>query len=362
VLDDVAGDFFRQREWETHNLFYGRYFDGTWAECHRRISGRRVNSDEMADARQKEIQRRDALARVDAAATGPEQRDHRGHCQQQQFAVKSHSASINQPDMMATFNSAPRPETKWKFAAGILILAAGILFAGEEQTQISAAFAKKEFERAQIQFQSDKNNPTNAWQFARAAFDYAEFSTNDTQRANLANQGIAACHPLVAHEPKLAAGHYYLAMNLGQLARTELIGALALVKEMEPEFQKAGELDPLLDHAGPKRNLGLLYRDAPGWPVSVGNPSKSESLLKQAVKLAPDYPENYLHLIEAYLKWNETDDAKKELRALDIIWPTAQKNLTGDKWAQSWDNWSTRRTAARKQLGITPGTAKSAAN
>jgi tetratricopeptide (TPR) repeat protein len=256
--------------------------------------------------------------------------------------------------MMATFNSTPRPETKWKFAAGIFILAAGIMLAGEEQTKISADFAKKEFERAQSQFQSDKNNPTNGWQFARAAFDFAEFATNDTQRADLANQGIAACRPLVAREPKLATGHYYLAMNLGQLARTELIGALALVKEMEPEFLTAGKLDPQFDHAGPERNLGLLYRDAPGWPVSIGNPSKAQSFLKQAVKLAPDFPENYLHLIESYLKWNELDDAKKELRALDAIWPAAQKNLTGDKWAQSWDNWFARRAAARKQLLATP--------
>ena len=185
------------------------------------------------------------------------------------------------------------------------------MWPGEAPWEISAAFAKKEFETAQGRFQSDANNPTNAWQFARAAFDYAEFSTNDTQRAALANQGIAASHTLVVGEPELAAGHYYLAMNLGQLARTEYLGALTLVKEMEPEFKAAGELDPQFDHAGPKRNLGLLYRDAPGWPVSIGNPSKAQSLLKQAVKLAPDFPENYLHLIESYLKWNEPDDAQE---------------------------------------------------
>ena len=255
---------------------------------------------------------------------------------------------------MATFNSQPNRVAKWKSAAGIFIFAAGIIFAGEEQTKISRAFAEKEFYRAQAQFQSDKNNPTNDWQFARAAFDLAEFSTNDTQRADLANQGIAACRPLVAHEPKLAAGHYYLAMNLGQLARTEYLGALALVKEMEPEFQKAGKLDPLFDHAGPERNLGLLYRDAPGWPVSVGNPSKAQYLLKQSVKLAPDYPENYLHLVESYLKWNDPDSAKSELHALDAIWPAARTNFIGDKWMQSWDNWSMRRDAARKQLGAVP--------
>jgi hypothetical protein len=254
---------------------------------------------------------------------------------------------------MATFYSKPRRATKWTSAAGILVLAAGIMLAGEAQWNISAAFAEAEFHRTQAKFQSDAKNPTNAWQFARAAFDYAEFSTNDIERAALANQGIAACRPLVAREPKIAAGHYYLAMNLGQLARTELVGALALVKEMEPEFKAAGELDAQLDHAGPERNLGLLYRDAPGWPASIGNPSKARSLLRQATKLAPDYPENHLHLIESYLKWNESDGAKRELRTLDAVWPAARTNLTGEKWEQSWDDWSKRRAAARKQLAIT---------
>jgi hypothetical protein len=54
------------------------------------------------------------------------------------------------------------------------------------------------------------------------------------------------------------------------------------------------------------------------------------------------------------LKWNEPGDAKKELRALDAIWPAARTNLTGGKWEQSWDNWSTRRDDARKQLAAAP--------
>jgi tetratricopeptide (TPR) repeat protein len=254
---------------------------------------------------------------------------------------------------MATFNSMRRAQG-WKTVAAVLLLAGGILFADDSPRKISEAFAEKEFYRAQAKLQSDQNNPTNAWQFACAAFDFAEFSTNNAQRADLANLGIAACRPLVAREPKLAAGHYYLAMNLGQLARTELIGALDLVKQMEPEFKTAGQLDELLDHAGPERNLGLLYRDAPGWPASIGNPSKAQALLRQAVRLAPDYPENHLHLIESYLKWKENSSAKRALLALDNVWPSAQTNLTGVKWAQAWDDWAARRIAARKQLADLP--------
>jgi len=42
---------------------------------------------------------------------------------------------------------------------------------------------------------------------------------------------FAATHR--ARSENFAAAHYYLAMNLGQLARTKSVGALKLVKQME---------------------------------------------------------------------------------------------------------------------------------
>jgi hypothetical protein len=253
---------------------------------------------------------------------------------------------------MATFNSEPARTAKRAAATAVfLILSAVILLAGQTDWKTSAEFARAEFQRAQTQFQSDAKNPTNAWQFARAAFDLAEFSTNDLQRADLARQGIAAARALVAREPKLAAGHYYLAMNLGQLARTEFLGALRLVREMEREFLTAAALDARLDHAGPERSLSLLYGEAPGWPVSIGNQHKARPFAEQAVQLAPEYPENQLNLIEGYLRWAEPDAAKKQLSALETIWPAARTNFAGAKWAHRWDDWSLRRAAARKQLG-----------
>jgi hypothetical protein len=253
---------------------------------------------------------------------------------------------------MATANSKTRPAVPWTFIAGILILAAGILLADEAQRKIFAAHAGAEFQHAQSRFQSNANS-TNAWQFARAAFDFAEFATSDAQRAALANQGIAACRQLIAREPKSAAAHYYLAMNLGQLARTKFLGALKLVNEMEREFQKAGELEAAFDYAGPERNLGLLYRDAPGWPASIGNKRTACYYSERAVRLAPDYPANRLNLLESYLIWNERSEAGRELQALDAIWPVAQTNLTGEIWAPDWDDWSARRDAARQKLAET---------
>jgi hypothetical protein len=251
----------------------------------------------------------------------------------------------------ATFNSQYGCAAKWRFAAAIFLFAtAAIVFADDARDKIFVARAEAEFHRAQIQFQADANNPTNAWQFARACYDFADFATNDTERATIAVQGIAACRQSLARESNSAPAHYYLAMNLGQLARTELLGALKLVKEMEREFKTASGLDAHFDFAGPERCLGLLYRDAPGWPTSIGSKRKAKNYLELAQKLAPDYPENHLNLIESFLQWRESDDAKRALNALDSLWPDAQKKITGEIWEQNWDDWSARRAVARKKI------------
>src|SRR5260370_20620318 len=167
-----------------------------------------------------------------------------------------------------------------------------------------AGSAQKTFLDAEPNY---KHNPTNAevaWRFAEATFDWAEYATNSAQRAELAEKGIAASRKAVAGAPHSVAGHYYLGMNLGQLARTKSFGALKLVGQMEHEFTIARDLDEHFDHAGPDRNLGLLYRDAPALG-SIGSRTKARQHLQRAVQLAPDFPENRLNLIEADLKWGD---------------------------------------------------------
>ena len=254
---------------------------------------------------------------------------------------------------MAILNPKTRGATRGRLAAAIFLSAAvGIVFADESRNPVFAARAGAEFHRAQTQFQSHTNDSAAAWQLARACYDFAEFATNNTERAALAEQGIAACRQLLMHEPKSAPGHYYLGMNFGQLADAEApsLAAYKLVHEVEHEFKSAAELDEHFDFAGPVRNLGELYFQAPGWPLSVGGKHKAREWLERAVKLAPDYPENHLNLVEARLKWNDRAGAQRELKTLDTLWPDAQKVFTGEAWERSWNEWSTRRDAARKKL------------
>ena len=145
-------------------------------------------------------------------------------------------------------------------------------------------------------------------------------------------------------------GHYYLAMNLGELAETKTVGALKLVPQMETEFKTALSIKDDFDYAGPDRNLGLLYLQAPGWPLSIGSKSKSRHHLQQALMRSPEYPENLLNLIEAELTWNERPAAAKHLDDLDKLWPKAKTALNTPEWEINWVDWDARRIDLRNKI------------
>jgi hypothetical protein len=234
----------------------------------------------------------------------------------------------------------------------LIFVVAPSAFGGVETDKIFAARAEKEFLRAQAQFESHTNDSAAAWQFSRASFDLADCATNETQRADIAKLGIAASRQLLDREPKSAPGHYYLAMDQGELAQAEApsIAAYKLVKEIEREFKTAADLDEQFDYAGPARNLGLLYRDAPGWPLSIGGKRKAAEWLERAAAIAPAYPENQLNLAETQLKWRLRDDTEKTLKNLDSIWPAAQTNFAGAAWESSWRDWIARRGAVKAEF------------
>lgn len=186
---------------------------------------------------------------------------------------------------------------------------------------------------------ADPASDTLGWQFARACFDLADIATNNVQRAAAALEGTAAARAVTLRTPGLAAGHYYLALNLGQTARTRGLSALKLVSEMEGILKKAITLDASFDHAGPDRSLAIVYRDAPGWPLCVGSKSKAREHLRKAVALAPDYPENRFYLIESLLKWGERGAALVEIKAAEEILPAARTKFSGPAWADEWAAW-----------------------
>jgi hypothetical protein len=234
-----------------------------------------------------------------------------------------------------------------------ILLAATMDAAGQAATNsIFAVRAQKAFNLAQKNYLADTNSTVAALELARTSFDLADLAANNSRRAEIARTGIAACRQWLARAPKSAPGHYYLAMNLGELAQAEApsIAAYKLVHEVEREFTEAAELDVHFDHAGPARSLGELYFQAPGWPFSVGSKHKAHEWLERAAALAPDYPENQLNLAEAQLKWRQREALEKTMKTLDAGWPAARTNFTGEVWEQSWLDWNTRRVAVKAEF------------
>ncbi len=221
----------------------------------------------------------------------------------------------------------------------------------EEIPAPTQAQAYNWFVVARSNYLANVGNTTSAWKFAQACFEWAEFATNDTQRAGIAEEGIGAAKFAAEMEPKSAPAHFYLAMNKGQLARTRSLGALSLVKEMEQSFLLSAKLDPAFDFAAAHRSLGMLYLEAPGWPASIGSKSKARRHLEKAVELAPDYPTNHLTLMDAYIRWGDQSALTTAMNRYRRILPKARDKYNGALWQNSWRNWDREwRTILAKSL------------
>lgn len=213
---------------------------------------------------------------------------------------------------------------------------------------------QRNYDSARQNYEAHPDDDRVAWQFGHASFDRAEYARDGEERASLANAGIAACLKVTQRNPGLAEGHYYLGLNLAQLARTKMLGALPIVREMEREWLAAAAVDENLDYAGADRYVGLLYRDAPGRPLSVGNTGKARHYLQRAVELYPNFPENELNLIETYLMWKKTNSATAELDKLRQSLPAAHKEFSSEYWQDSWRDWNARLGKIDAALGNTP--------
>lgn len=244
-----------------------------------------------------------------------------------------------------------------KVAAGILlafILAGsdgglpGLLPAQGVETD-PLALANRSYQTTKAQLRSRPNDDEAGWQFGRACFDLADVATNSDMRADIASQGIAACEKVLARSSNSVGAHYYLGMDQCQLARTRGLSAFKLIKSIQREFTTCLDLDEKFDFAGPDRNLGLLYRDAPAI-ASIGSRSRARQHLQRAAELAPEYPENGLNLTESCLDWSDRNGARRALKALEEAWPKARARLTGPDWSASWKDWEARLAKVKKKV------------
>lgn len=211
------------------------------------------------------------------------------------------------------------------------------------------AHAYTNYVASKTECQPDSTNTPALIRLAAACADLADLATNHAQRAKVAEEGMHSARKALDRSQTNAAAHFFLALNIGQLAQTKSLGALSLVKEMEQELLKAIELGPEVEHGGPDRSLGLLYRDAPGAPFSIGSDSKAREHLHKAIEIAPDYPDNYLTLLESDVMWRNHPELHSTMAAYEKLLPGARKKYSGPEWEQAWRDWDERWQKIRRK-------------
>lgn len=248
--------------------------------------------------------------------------------------------------MIAIFNSGRFAQRALGILAAFWALAGGSAIAETVSNVAAIAPVKRAYDASREVWQKTPADGDAAWQFARACFDLAE--VDDANRAQIAEEGIDACRKSLQRHTN-AGTYYYMALNFGQLARTKKLGALKLVSDMEAALKKAIELDPKFDFAGPHRTLGMLYRDAPGWPASSGSRSKAKQQLLKAIELVPEYPDNQISLIESYIEWGELKNARAAISRAESPLRQARLKFMGERWRDSWRDWDNRWERIRRK-------------
>lgn len=236
-------------------------------------------------------------------------------------------------------------------AVGCGIFFCALLAQGAEAGSFAARAERDYTDAQQLVRKEPANNPA-AVQLARAAFEWADFAGKDEQRADIAQRGIEAARAVISRAPTNAAAHYWLGQDLGQLARTKSLGALKLVREMEDEFTRARNLDPHTDYAGPDRSLGYLYRDAPGWPTSIGSKKKAREHLERAAQLHPEFPDNQVVLLESFEQWADRQGFDRQFKITERTLGEAKKKFTGPEWDSSWADWNQRFAEMKRKSGM----------
>lgn len=208
--------------------------------------------------------------------------------------------------------------------------------------------ALKKYQEAEADYRQHPKDPEVAWKLGKACFDMADNTQSKSDRAKYANRGIAVTRAGTQVDTNSAWCFYYLGLNIGQLARTKTFTALRLIRPMQDALERAKALDPAVEHGGPDRTLGLLYRDAPS--LIVGDKKKAREHLTNAVKVAPNWPENYLELIAGCLEWGDKETARAQLKALEAIWPGAREEFSGAPWEESWVEWERQLRTVKAKL------------
>lgn len=153
---------------------------------------------------------------------------------------------------------------------------------------------------------------------AQDAYALASKTRTRWDQMGLAKKGIFYAKRCIELSPQEAACHFYEALNTGLYYQARVIGYPSGMVRITEAAQKVIEIDPTYEEGGGYRILGKLYLEAPSFNLGTNKVQrdleKSRSYLKQAIAVAPSYPENHLFLAETLVAMKDFGQARYHVK------------------------------------------------
>jgi len=154
------------------------------------------------------------------------------------------------------------------------------------------------------------------WRAMRACCWLAQYHPDEDARLRYAQEGVAIGEEAVATAPSGPEPYFYHALDIGLLC--DITGSgLFRIGTMRALAEKVIAIDPLYDHGGGHRFLGILcYRTASIPLFAAGTAEEGRAHLEKALEHFPDYGRNLLSLAEYHLHVEEPERARPYLERL----------------------------------------------
>ncbi len=167
------------------------------------------------------------------------------------------------------------------------------------------------------EMEGERDNPEFLWRKARLYYWYGDYVAQDRNyKLQIFERGLELVERAAELDDTNADIFYWKASLTGMRGQTRgVLQSLFMVSPMKEALEKTIELDP--DYASAYYVLGRLYREVPGWPLSIGDDAKSVEYLEKALSFEPDNLEWQLELTLSLLEKGERNQARNILE--DIL-------------------------------------------
>ena len=169
------------------------------------------------------------------------------------------------------------------------------------------------------------------WRMGRTYFKLGEKSNAKSEKTRYFLLCIEYAGKTLKINSKSAQGYFFNGLCNGSLGQVQgLWSSLGKIKPFKNDMETAIRLDPSVNEGGPHRALANLYLKLPY--LLGGDLDRSIIHFREAVRLGPEFGENYLGLAEAYIQNEDFLLARDTLQAILEIKSSLQRDESITEW------------------------------